>query len=171
MVAMLQNHPSIVAWVAHDDPPWLASNFDLGDVHAVRQNHSVDQDLKAGFERMDPSRPALAASGDIDLHLTAGWSQGSWVDIAHVEPMMVSAFGAQSLPNADSPVWQQIGKHWPVADDEPAWRYAGFQPVNWAERGAGLPSAHQQLEHYIEASQSYQARLIRYAAEHLRQPG
>ena len=35
----------------------------------------------------------------------------------------------------------RIGRRWPVADDDAAWRHAGFQPVNWAERGAGLPSA------------------------------
>jgi len=58
MVTLLHNHPSVVMWIAHDEPPWLASNFDLGDVHAVRQNHSVDQDLKALFERLDPTRPA-----------------------------------------------------------------------------------------------------------------
>jgi beta-mannosidase len=168
MVAMLQNHPSIAAWVAHDNPPWLATNFDLGDVHAVRQNHSIDQDLKASFERLDPSRPAIAASGDVDLHLMLGWSDGSWSDIAHVEPLMVSAFGAQSLPSADSPAWSTIGDRWPVADDEPAWRHAGFQPVNWAERGVGLPSAHHRLEDYARASQEYQAELVRYTAEHLR---
>jgi beta-mannosidase len=168
MVAMLQNHPSIAMWTAHEDPPWLASNFDLGDVHAVRQNHSIDQDLKALFEKLDPTRPALAASGDVDIHLKAGWSEGSWHDIAKVEPLMVSAFGAQALPSSDSPAWAEIGARWPVADDEPAWRYAGFQPVNWAERGAGLPSAHRDLEEYIETSQRYQADLVRYAAEHLR---
>jgi beta-mannosidase len=168
MVAMLQNHPSIVVWIAHDNPPWLATNFDLGEVHAVRQNHSIDQDLKASFERLDPSRPALAASGDVDLQMMLGWSEGSWQDIAKVEPLMVSAFGAQSLPSADSPAWDAIGARWPVADDEPAWRHAGFQPVNWAERGAGLPSAHRSLEEYVLESQRYQARLIRYAAEHLR---
>src|SRR5579864_4503214 len=168
MVAMLQNRPSVAAWIAHDDPPWLSTNFDLGEVHAVRQNHSIDQDLKAAFERMDPSRPALAASGDVDLHLMLGWSSGSWSDIAHVEPMMVSAFGAQSLPSIESPVWDAVDKRWPVADDEPAWRYAGFQPVNWAERGAGLPSAHEDLESYVEASQAYQAEVVRFAAEHMR---
>ncbi len=168
MVTMLHNHPSIVLWVAHDEPPWLATNFELGDVHAVRQNHSVDQDLKSSFEHLDPSRPAIAASGDVDLHLMLGWSDGSWRDIGRVEPLMVTAFGAQSLPDVDSPVWDAIGKRWPVADDEPAWRHAGFQPVNWAERGVGLPSAHQGLESYVKASQLYQARLVRYAAEHLR---
>ena len=168
MVAMLHNHPSIAVWLAHDDPPWLATNYDLGDVHAVRQNHSIDQDLKAAFEKLDPTRPALAASGDIDLHLLLGWSSGSWADIAHVEPAMVTAFGAQSLPTVDSPAWKEIGDRWPVADDDAAWRHAGFQPVSWAERGAGLPSSHANLEQYIDASQRYQAELVRYAAEHMR---
>jgi beta-mannosidase len=168
MVAMLQNHPSIALWTAHDEPPWLASNFDLGDVHAVRQNHSVDQDLKALFEKLDPTRPALTASGDVDLHLMLGWAEGSWRDIGRVEPLMVSAFGAQALPSVDSPAWDGIGARWPVADDDPAWRYAGYQPVNWAERGVGLPSAYRDLHEYVDASQRYQAELVRYAAEHMR---
>jgi len=168
MVTLLHNHPSVVMWIAHDGPPWLATNFDLGDVHAVRQNHSIDQELKSHFDRLDPSRPSIAASGDVDLHLGLGWSDGQWSDIAHVEPLMVTAFGAQSLPAIGSAAWEGIQKRWPVADDEPAWRHVGFQPVNWAERGVGLPSAHQGLEQYIEASQSYQADLVRYAAEHLR---
>ena len=168
MVAMLQNHPSITLWTAHDEPPWLASNFDLGDVHAVRQNHSVDQDLKALFEKLDPTRPALTASGDVDLHLMLGWAEGSWRDIGRVEPLMVSAFGAQALPSVDSPAWDGISARWPVADDDPAWRYAGYQPVNWAERGVGLPSAYRDLGEYVDASQRYQAELVRYAAEHMR---
>ena len=168
MVEMLYNRPSVALWIAHDDPPWLSTNADLGDVHAVRQNHSIDHDLKASFDRLDPSRPALAASGDIDLHLMLGWSSGSWHDLAQVEPLMVTAFGAQSLPAADSPAWNGIEPRWPVADDEPSWRYAGFQPVNWAERGAGLPSAHQSLESYVDASQAYQADVVRFAAEHMR---
>jgi beta-mannosidase len=168
MVEMLHNRPSVVLWVAHDDPPWLATNSDLGEVHAVRQNHSIDQELKASFERLDPSRPALAASGDVDLHLMQGWSSGSWADLAQVEPMMVTAFGAQSLPDADSAVWREIEARWPAADDEPSWRHAGFQPVNWAERGAGLPSSHQSLETYVKASQQYQAELLKFAAEHMR---
>ena len=81
---------------------------------------------------------------------------------------MVTAFGAQSLPSIDSPVWKEIDSRWGVADDEPSWRHAGFQPVNWAERGVGLPSAHQSLEAYIASSQAYQADIVRFAAEHLR---
>jgi beta-mannosidase len=168
MVELLRNRPSVALWIAHDEPPWLQSNADLGDVHAVRQNHSIDQELKASFERLDPSRPALAASGEVDQHLLLGWGAGSWRDLAEVEPVMVTAFGAQSLPSVDSPVWKEIASHWPVADDEPSWRYAGFEPVNWAERGVGLPSAHQSLESYVASSQEYQAGVVRFAAEHLR---
>jgi len=168
MVEMLHNRPSVAVWIAHDDPPWLAANSDLGEVHAVRQNHSIDQDLKTTFERLDPSRPALAASGDVDLHAMLGWSAGSWSDLAHLEPLMVTAFGAQSLPSASSPVWEDIETRWPAADDEPSWRHAGFQPVNWAERGAGLPSAYESLDSYIDASQQYQADVVRFAAEHMR---
>jgi beta-mannosidase len=168
MVELLRNRPSVALWIAHDQPPWLHSNADLGDANTVRQNHSIDQELKASFERLDPTRPALAASGEVDQHLLMGWAAGAWRDLTEVEPVMVTAFGAQSLPSVDSPVWKQIDARWPVADDEPSWRYAGFQPVNWAERGVGLPSAHQSLESYIESSQAYQAGIVRLAAEHLR---
>jgi beta-mannosidase len=168
MVELLRNRPSVALWSGHDEPPWLPSNADLGDVNAVRQNHSIDVELKAVVERLDPTRPALAASGDFDQHLLLGWADGPWRDLAQAEPVMVTAFGAQSLPSVDSPVWQQIGARWPVADDDPSWRYAGFQPVNWAERGVGLPSAHHSLESYIESSQAYQASVIGLAAEHLR---
>jgi len=168
MVELLHNRPCVFAWVAHDDPPWLSRNADLGDVHAVRQNHSIDQELKASFERIDPTRPALAASGEVDQQLLLGWSAGTWADVAQAEPMMVSAFGAQALPAVDSPVWASLEARWPVPDDDARWRHAGFQPVNWAERGVGLPSAQTSLDAYVRESQSYQAELVRFAAEHMR---
>jgi len=167
-VELLRNHPSVAVWVAHDDPPWLAANADMGDVNVVRQNHSIDQDLKASFEAFDPTRPALAASGEVDVRMRAGWEEGSWRDVVELEPHMVSAFGAQSLPDAESPVWDDLARRWPVADDEPAWRHAGFQPVNWAERGVGLPSAYPSLENYIDRSHAYHAWLLRVTAEHMR---
>jgi hypothetical protein len=168
MVELLRNRPSVAMWIAHDDPPWLAGNIDLGDVNAVRQNHSIDQELRAVFEHLDATRPAITAAGEIDQQTMLGWDSGSWRSITESEPVMVTAFGAQSLPAADSPVWERIGRQWPVADDDAAWRYAGFQPVNWAERGVGLPSAHTELESYIESSQAFQAALVRTVAEHLR---
>src|SRR5207237_6389245 len=61
-----------------------------------------------------------------------------------------------------------IGNPLRVPNDSPASQQSGFQPVNWAERGVGLPSSYQSLDDYVEASQEYQAGLVRYAAEHLR---
>lgn len=168
MVELLRNHPSVAIWVAHDDPPWLPANADLGDAHVLRQNHSVDHELKASFEALDPTRPALAASGEIDTHMRFGWEEGTWRDMLDTEPLIVTEFGAQALPSADSPVWDDIGRRWPIADDDPAWRHAGFQPPNWAERGVGLPSAQPSLDAYIRSSQEYQAGVVRLAAEHVR---
>src|SRR2546421_10281337 len=168
MVELLRNHPSIAVWIAHDDPPWLPDNADMGDVHVVRQNHSIDQDLKAGFEALDPTRPALPATGETDVHLRLGWEEGTWKDVIDTEPLIVTAFGAQSLPSIGSPALGDIGARLPVADDEPSWRHAGFQPVNWAERGVGLPSAHPSLDAYGRAAQNYQALVVRVTAEHMR---
>ena len=168
MIELLRNRPSVAMWIAHDDPPWLAANADLGDMHAVRLDHTIDQELKAAFDKQDGTRPALAASGEVDRHMFLGWDSGSWKDIADVDPFFVSAFGAQSMPSVGSAAWDGIGSRWPVPDDDVAWRYAGFQPALWAERGVGLPSEHTSLDAYIEESQQYQAGLVRTAAEHLR---
>jgi len=168
MVDLLRNRPSIAAWVAHDDPPWIAANESLADVHSVRQNYSIDQEARALFERLDPSRPALAASGDLDSRVRLGWSEGGWQEIADLEPRFVSEFGAQALPGIDSPVWEVLGRDWPVADDDPGWLYSGFQPFAWAENGVGLPSDHSTLAEYVEASQEYQSWLVRFAVDQFR---
>src|SRR5260370_34826751 len=74
MVELLRNHPSVAVWVAHNDPPWLAANTDLGDVNAVRQNISIDQELRTTFELLHRARPAHAASGDHN-HQRQKWLQ------------------------------------------------------------------------------------------------
>src|SRR5438105_2097729 len=100
---LLGNRPSVVAWVAHDDPPWTSAGADLADVHTVRQNHTVDHEAKALFEEIDPSRRALAGSGDTDAHLYAGWRGSGWEALHEAEPHFASEFGAQALPPAGSP--------------------------------------------------------------------
>lgn len=170
MVELLRNRPSVAWWVAHDDPPWIAANSELGDVHAVRQNYSIDQEARALFQRLDPTRLALAASGDLDAHVYAGWKE-PWSRFGDRTEGLVSELGAQSLPSPGSPVWPEIspaGRFWPVGDAEPDWLYAGFQPVAWAEQGVGLPSEHASLDDLIQASQGYQAWVITYGVEQMR---
>jgi beta-mannosidase len=167
-VRMLQNRPSLLMWVGHDDPPWIAANAALADVHAVRQNYTIDQEIKETVETLDPSRTALAASGELDQHLWLGWREGSWSDFSRVLPGFVTEFGAQAAPSLASPVWKRLSARWPVSGDDPEWLYAGFQLPAWAERGAGLPTDHGSLEAFIEAGQEYQARLLAYAIDQLR---
>src|SRR5260370_15368601 len=95
---LLRNPPWVAAWVAHNDPPWLAANTDLGDVNAVRQNISIDQELQATFERLDRTRPALAASGDIDQQVLHVWETGAWRGLTDAQPLLVTGFGAHTLP-------------------------------------------------------------------------
>ncbi|MGH7904659.1 MAG: glycoside hydrolase family 2 protein, partial [Candidatus Dormibacteraceae bacterium] len=170
LVEMLRNRPSVAIWVAHDDPPWIRANAELADVHAVRQNYTADEEARSLFERLDPTRLALAASGDSDSHLYLGWAEGEWQQMADLEPSFVSEFGAQALPAAGSPVWTGMGRPgaWPVSPDDPDWLYMGFQGPNWAERGVGLPDEHASLEDYVRASQEYQAWLATYAVDQFR---
>jgi hypothetical protein len=167
-VALLRNRPSILMWVAHDDPPWIAANSALADVHAVRQNYTIDQEAKALFEDLDPGRMALAGSGELDQHLWIGWREGSWAGFAQALPGFVSEFGAQAPPSAGSPAWQALGSRWPLPADDPQWLYSGFELPAWAERGAGAPSEHETLQQYVELAQEYQAYLLGYAIDQLR---
>ena len=168
MVEMLQNRPSVLFWIAHDDPPWVAANAALADVHAVRQNYTIDHEIKALIEEMDPTRTALAASGELDNHLWLGWRDGEWVTFADALPGFVSEFGAQAPPSLGSPAWEALTAGWPLRSDDPQWLYAGFQLPSWAEHGAGLPEDHDSLEDFVTAGQDYQAQLLGYAIDQLR---
>ena len=168
MVGLLGNRPSVAAWIAHDDPPWIPAHAELGDVHAVRQDYTIDQEARALFHSLDPTRPALAASGEADAHVYAGWRAGAWQDFQDLAAPLLSEFGAQAPPDADSAAWSGLAVTWPVADEEPSWLYGGFQPAPWSERGAGLPSAYGSLAEFVAAGQDYQAALVAYAAQQMR---
>ncbi|MBJ7613365.1 MAG: hypothetical protein DLM67_26215 [Candidatus Nephthysia bennettiae] len=168
MVTLLRNRPSVLMWIAHDDPPWISANSALADVHAVRQNYTIDHEAKAVIESLDPGRMALAASGELDQHLWMGWREGSWTGFADVLPGFVSEFGAQAPPVLESPAWRSLDQRWPLAADDPKWLYAGFQQPAWAERGAGVPGEHSSLGDYVELAQEYQAYLLGYAIDQLR---
>lgn len=168
MVELLRNRPSVLMWMAHDDPPWVAASAALADVHAVRQNYTIDHEIKAMFEDLDPTRTALAASGDLDDHLWLGWRDGHWSGFADVLPGFVSEFGAQAAPSLDSPAWEGLSTNWPLRSDDPRWLYAGFQLPAWEEYGAGAPEDYPSLHHFVASGQEYQAQLLGYAIDQLR---
>ena len=168
MVELLRNRPSLLLWIAHDDPPWVAANAALADVHAVRQNYTIDHEIKAIIEEMDPTRTALAASGELDQHLWLGWRDGTWTSYADALPGFVTEFGAQAAPSLGSAAWDGLNAAWPLQADDPRWLYAGFQLPAWAEHGAGLPEDYGSLEEFVSAGQEYQAQLLGYAIDQLR---
>ena len=168
MVELLRNRPSLLMWIAHDDPPWVGANAALADVHAVRQNYTIDHEIKSIIEELDPTRTALAASGDLDHHLWLGWRDGSWSGFADALPGFVGEFGAQAAPSLGSSAWEGLATGWPLRSDDPQWLYAGFQFPAWAEHGAGLPEEYESLEDFVASGQEYQAQLLGYAIDQLR---
>ena len=168
MAHLLFNHPSVVVYTLHTDPPWSRSLAWLGERHTEQLNRDVDEEAAGALRGLDDSRPVIVGGGDQDVHCMLGWSQGHWRDLANLAPGFVSEVGAQALPNANSPVWRHLNRGWPVADDDESWRYAGYQPAEWRTSGIGPPSAHPSRDACIRASQEYQAHLLRFAIDRWR---
>jgi beta-mannosidase len=168
LVHVLFNKPSVICYAVHADPPWSRSQAWLGERHTEQLNRDIDEEAAALMRTLDPSRPVLAGAGDQDLHCGQGWSHGHWRDLAALSPAFVSEVGAQALPNANSPVWRNLNRGWPVADDDESWRYAGYQPAEWARSGIGPPSTHPSRDACVRASQEYQAHLLRFAIDRFR---
>ncbi len=168
VVHMLFNHPSVAAYATHHEPPWCKALAWLGERHTEQLNRDIDEEATALIKQLDPARPAIVASGDQDQHLSLHGYRGHWRDLGADNPAFVSEVGAQALPNANSPVWRQLNRSWPIADDDAGWRYAGFHLDEWARSGVGPPSAYPTRDAYIGASQEYQAHLLRFAIDRLR---
>jgi beta-mannosidase len=165
MVHLLYNHPSLACYAMHDEPAWCVPG--LGERHTEQLNRDIDEEAAALVRELDPSRPAIVASGEQDRHLTLSRSGGPR-DLEDGSPVFVSAVGAQALPGASSPVWRHFNRSWPVADDDPSWRFAGYDPAQWGQSGLGLPSTYASRDACIRASQDDQARRLRFAIERLR---
>jgi len=168
MVHLLQTHPSVVLWCLHNEPPWATDRAIWMREEGAAAIRAVDHEAAALVAALDPSRPTLPASGDVDEHLYHGWYVGSLADVAHLAPTHPTEFGAQALPSIGSPVWLALNANWPVDAEDPGWLFAGYQPLQWASQGVGAPREYASLAAYVEASQAYQASLIREYVAQLR---
>jgi beta-mannosidase len=169
MVHLLGSRPSIVLWSLHNEPPWTPDGAFLG--HEIQQagtNRDMDQAAAARVRELDPSRPAIPASGELDQHLYHGWYTGAWLDNRDLHPSFPTEFGVQALPNRESPVWATVNTNWPVDADDPSWAHAGYQSIFWASPGVGLPAQYPSLADYIAESQQYQAFFVRYTIDQWR---
>ena len=188
-VNALGHHPSIVQWTAHNDPSASAlrtsGDAGRGTIRSVlgqqvpTWNRTVlDRWVRRAFERADPSRPTVAHSGvaphlpslsGTDSHLYCGWYSGEAEDLARTARRIprlvrfVSEFGAQAVPN-------NAGFCDPEAFPDLDWgrlcEHHGLQ--QWIVDERTPPDEYERFEAWRDATQLYQAHVLRTQIEILR---
>jgi beta-mannosidase len=191
LVALVGHHPSVAIWCGHDEPVPLPAGPPEPAVRAVRRTLAgqqlptwsrtfLDSTLKRALDRADGTRPVVAHSGVLphppqvdgtDTHLYAGWRWGDERDLpglARTLPRLVrfvSEFGAQAVPPGDGAAFCEPDR-WPDLDwDALAERY-GLERERFDRYVP--PAAHTTFAGWQEATQRYQAELVRRHVETLR---
>jgi beta-mannosidase len=189
-VSLLGHHPSVAIWCGHNEPmaidiePGAAIGAGTGVAALAAQmlptwNKTIlDRSVKRALQQADGTRPVIAHSGVLphppqldgtDSHLYFGWYHGDEHDLpgfAAAMPRMVrfvSEFGAQAVP-ADASFCAP--ERWPDLDWEHlARRHALQKPI--FDRHVP-PGAYDTFDGWREATQRYQATLIKHHVETLR---
>ncbi|HEX6568125.1 MAG TPA: hypothetical protein VF015_03140, partial [Acidimicrobiales bacterium] len=196
MVDLLGHHPSIAVWCGHNEPMSMAGADQVttsrsstvafcARMAAEQQlptwNKSVlDASIKRALHKADASRPVVAHSGvtphlpqldGTDSHLYFGWYMGDERDLptfARRVPRMVrfvTEFGAQAVPSGDGAAFAEPDR-WPDLDwDRLEARHSLQKPV--FDRRVP-PDGYATFAGWRDATQRYQATLIRRHVEELR---
>jgi beta-mannosidase len=190
-VFQLGHHPSILTWCAHNEPSGAAIGMQAAEPtwkSGVRyiasqqlpswNKNILDRWVKRAFEKADETRPTTSHSGVMphipevggtDSHLYFGWYHGDERDLAGFAatfPRMVrfvSEFGAQAVPTSSEFI------------DPTGWPYIAWDELA-TKRGLqrAVLERHVQAETYgtfdqwRDATQRYQANLLRHQIETLR---
>ena len=193
-VDLLGHHPSIAIWCGHNEPMAIENDPSMwGDPKALRRmglkalaaqelptwNKTVlDRSVKRAFEKADGTRPVIAHSGVLphppqldgtDSHLYFGWYHGDERDLPgllRAVPRLgrfVTEFGAQAVPTTADFCEPE---RWPDLD----WARLGHthalqKPI--FDRFVP-PAEHDTFDGWRDATQAYQAELIRRHIEVLR---
>lgn len=185
------HHPSIAVWCAHNAP--FTQDFggtENGDrkkaVTAMligqqlpSWNKSIlDRWVKRSFEKADITRPVIAHSGVLphlpqidgtDSHLYFGWYHGDERDLpsfaARIPRLVrfVGEFGAQSVPDTHDFI---DTSSWPLLDWDHLRDHHGLQRDVFEERVP--PVAFESFDQWREATQVYQADVVKHHIETLR---
>ena len=190
-VDTLGHHPSIVQWNAHNDPVAVGVGI-AGDTGSTRTryllghqlpswNKSVlDRWVKRAFERADPTRLTVPNSGVLphlplldgtDSHFYFGWYHGDVTDVERLADRVprlmrfLSEFGAQALPSPPGPEFIDADR-WPDLDWEQLEVHHGLQ--KWVFDARVPPAEFATFDEWRDATQVYQAELIKHHVEFLR---
>ena len=170
MVDLLGHHPAVALWCGHDEPVPLDRRASPLRAVAAQQlpswNRTVlDASVKRALTRADRSRPVVAHSGvaphvpqieGTDIHLGLGWGTGDERDLpalARTLPRLVrfvSGLGAASIPDGDCGPGPLSDLDREVLDER-------FPPADFPDAAARR-----------DATQAYQARVVRRQVEELR---
>lgn len=189
MVSQLAHHPSIYTWNAHVSPApeWMEpeppSARRLVAKFAAHQlptwtKSVLDRSVKRVFDSQDGSRNSTGFSGVLPhlprveacaSHLWFGWRRGSERDLTEfaarwpAQVAFIAEFGAQSLPSdpdfIDVSQWPDL--KWAELEEQYGYESASFDTY--------VPQhGHSTFKSWQEATQIYQAGLLRRQIETLR---
>lgn len=169
MFEQFYNHPSIIQWSLHNEPPWDSpwmkqkyANYNPD------QNRLLDKKLYERALEKEEDRPVHMLSSGQE-HPWLGWYSGSWLDYTKpAKTAWVSEFGAQALPIREtveaifpeSMLWPDTEEEWQL------WDYHNFQKRETFE--IAKIDKGENLDQFIENTQTYQSNLIQLAGESYR---
>ncbi|HYI62417.1 MAG TPA: hypothetical protein VEW93_11510 [Acidimicrobiales bacterium] len=189
-VDLLGHHPSVAIWCGHNEP--LALDVEPGNLDGAGTalrfvaaqelptwNKSVlDRSIKRALQRHDGTRPVIAHSGVLpspprldgtDSHLYFGWYHGeerqlpAFARLLPRQVRFVTEFGAQAVPETDGFMEPE---RWPDLDWERLGRTHALQKDRFDRYVP--PAGHATYASWKEATQRYQALVVRRHVEELR---
>ncbi len=194
LVDLLGHHPSVAIWCGHNEPMAISIDAEtLGDRAAMARlgarvmvdqqlptfNRTVlDRGIARVLRRHDGTRPVVPHSGVLpnlptldgtDAHWYFGWYHGDerqFAALARTLPRQtrfVTEFGAQAVPVDASFIDSSA---WPDLDWEHLATHHCLQHTQF-ERYVP-PSAYATYEDWVEATQRYQADVLRFHIETIR---
>jgi beta-mannosidase len=197
-VDLLGHHPSVALWCGHNEPFAIDVDPDsyasvnpegrpgiprstvvrlaTSQMFPTWNKTALDRSIRRTLQKADGSRPVVTHSGVLphpmwgtDTHLYYGWYHGDQRDLPGllarfpVLARFVSEFGAQAVPTAAEFCQPQ---RWPDLDWVRLARAHGLQKTIFDRRVD--PARYDSFEAWRDATQAYQADLIRYHVETLR---
>lgn len=187
-VSLLGHHPSIALWCGHNEPlsleltpgtalaPKTVARLVAGQVLPTWNKTGLDRSIRRALERSDNSREVVAHSGVLphpawgtDSHFYFGWYHGEERDFPGmlarlpVLARFVSEFGAQAVPQ--SAEFMRPEK-WPDLDWDELEAHFCLQREIFERRVP--PGDYPSFDEWRDATQEYQATLLRHHVEALR---
>ena len=191
-VDLLGHHPSIILWCGHNEPVALAAQggsstatemrstaYAIGQQVPSFAKTILDRSVKNALRTADPSRPVIAHSGvhphlpqldGTDSHLYFGWYTGHAGDLEEALQRIprvgrfVSEFGTQSVPSGEPKFIKP--DQWPYLDWDALEAHHTMQKSVFDEHVP--PRAFATFAEWRDATQAYQAHVLKRQIEHLR---